>query len=138
MNARFAIPGFQPPDAPKEHERVFTYYNEPFRVVFLKNIPVEIPTKSFIWYLNLESGNHIEELALSFTDRFVYTEEGEVRGTINYYVLVRPDELSILPGVYALRVSEGGIEIFRKLINVQSRSALCPLPPPGVCPRNIG
>lgn len=136
MSNRFAIPGFQPPDAPKEADRAFGAYNQTFEVVFLKNVSIDQPARSFGWYLSLETGGHIEELAYSWTDRFVYSEPGEVRGTINYLVKLHPDELSILPGVYVLRVVENGKEIFKKIVNVQSRPAVIP-PYPDGCPRPI-
>ena len=127
---RFALPGFQLPDAPKEKARSFGEVATPFEVVFLKGVPLDEPLRHFYFYISLDAGSDIDLMAYSKTNRYVVVRDCPEGGK-EYLIRLEPDELYILPGVFTLRVLENNVEIFKTIVNVRNR----PLPgcPPAPC-----
>ncbi len=120
MNERFALPGFQLPDAPKERERTVGELNQTLEVVFLQGVPKDQPLRHFDFYFSLDAGTQDSRLlAYSRTGNFVVVRDNPQSGK-DYLIRLQPQELTLLPGVYALRVMEHGQEIFKTVVQVRS------------------
>ncbi len=131
---RLALPGFYPPDAPKNAFRVYAHPDGTVELPIVEHLPLDAPMGNYEVFITTEFGREMH-LHVTAGTGHVVTRLDKNDKTKAFVLRIRPSEIVFLPGTYMVRVTENNVPIYTKSMTVPSHPvspwARDPLPPPG-------
>jgi hypothetical protein len=118
-----SLPGFTPPDSPKDDSRAFATPGGMIELVLKKNVPLDEPMPNYEVLISTEYGREVL-FQVKVGTGHIFTERDKDEKTKRFVLKVGPPEVLFAPTTYTVRAMVNGTEVYFKTVTVQNHPAL--------------
>lgn len=122
MSDPITIPGFFAQETPKADQNIEAQPDGTIQVdlgPFKRDLP--LPVVDVL--LSKDCGRYVNRIESFPTNEYVFTDLSNPQDPRIVFKL-RPDEASIVPGTYMIRVMKDGVELFKKSLTVKNHPSM--------------